>query len=53
MSVSKQQGTDLLCSGSDLPAVLARLEREKEQVLSEFRQYFTGGKVDVVFEPEK
>ena len=53
MKVSKQQGTDLLCSRSDLPAVLARLEQEKERVLHEFRQYFTGGTVDVVLEPKK
>jgi hypothetical protein len=53
MKASKQQGTDLLCSRSELQEVMARLEREKERVLHEFRQYFTGGIVDVVFEPKK
>ena len=53
MSVSKQQGNDLLCSRSELQDVMAGLEQKKERVLREFRQYFTGGVVDVVFEPKK
>lgn len=48
----ERPGNDFLCSASELPAVIRKLEAERDRILREWRDMFGESNIEITLEPK-